>query len=89
MPADKKTKFLNAESSEYEKVIDFYVCSQSDIFVPAISGLFYSNVAGKRIALGKNQILVPATIGKSTALATNFISSYITKKNHLAYSCFC
>lgn len=89
MPADKKTKFLNAASSEYEKVIDFYVCSQSDIFVPAISGLFYSNVAGKRIALGKNQILVPATIGKSTALATNFISSYITKKNHLAYSCFC
>ncbi|XP_022953865.1 protein MANNAN SYNTHESIS-RELATED 2 isoform X2 [Cucurbita moschata] len=89
MPADKKAKFLNAESSEYEKVIDFYVCSQSDIFVPAISGLFYSNVAGKRIGLGKNQILVPATIRESTASASNFISSYITKKNHLAYSCFC
>ncbi|XP_023000284.1 protein MANNAN SYNTHESIS-RELATED 2-like [Cucurbita maxima] len=89
MPADKKAKFLNAESSEYEKVIDFYVCSQSDIFVPAISGLFYSNVAGKRIALGKNQILVPATIRESTAPATKFISSYIKKKNHLAYSCFC
>ncbi|XP_022964123.1 protein MANNAN SYNTHESIS-RELATED 2-like [Cucurbita moschata] len=89
MPADKKAKFLNAESSEYEKVIDFYVCSQSDIFVPAISGLFYSNVAGKRIALGKNQILVPATIQESTAPATKFISSYIKKKNHLAYSCFC
>ncbi|XP_023515332.1 protein MANNAN SYNTHESIS-RELATED 2-like [Cucurbita pepo subsp. pepo] len=89
MPADKKAKFLNAESSEYEKVIDFYVCSQSDIFVPAISGLFYSNVAGKRIALGKNQILVPATIQESTAPATKFISPYIKKKNHLAYSCFC
>ncbi|KAL0562170.1 hypothetical protein IC582_002622 [Cucumis melo] len=89
MPADQKAKFLNSKSSEYEKVIDFYLCSQSDVFVPAISGLFYSNVAGKRIALGKNQILVPATIREPTASASNFISSYITKKNHLAYSCFC
>nr|POE60743.1 uncharacterized protein CFP56_53404 [Quercus suber] len=50
MPADKKATFLDLEGSEYEKVIDFYVCSQSDVFVPAISGLFYSNVVGKRIA---------------------------------------
>ncbi|GKD85991.1 GDP-fucose protein O-fucosyltransferase, partial [Tanacetum coccineum] len=41
MPMDKKSKFL--ESEEYEKVIDFYISSQSDVFVPAISGLFYAN----------------------------------------------
>ncbi|KAJ6349754.1 hypothetical protein OIU78_006038 [Salix suchowensis] len=45
MPADKKAKFLKSEDSEFEKVIDFYICSQSDVFVPAISGLFYANVA--------------------------------------------
>ncbi|CBI25299.3 hypothetical protein VitviT2T_014315 [Vitis vinifera] len=89
MPADKKPKFLDSETSEFMKVIDFYICSQSDVFVPAISGLFYANVAGKRIATGKNQILVPATISEATASASDFISSYISKKNHLAYSCFC
>lgn len=89
MPADKKPKFLDSESSEFAKVIDFYICSQSDVFVPAISGLFYANVAGKRISTGKNQILVPATISEATASASDFISSYISKKNHLAYSCFC
>lgn len=89
MPVDKKGKFLNEDSSEYEKVIDFHVCSQSDVFVPAISGLFYSNVAGKRIATGKTQILVPKNDGSSSSSVTDFISSYVTKKNHLAYSCFC
>ncbi|KAF5739234.1 hypothetical protein HS088_TW12G00436 [Tripterygium wilfordii] len=89
MPADKKSKFLESEDSEFEKVIDFYICSQSDIFVPAISGLLYANVAGKRIASGKNQIIVPADIPGSSALITNFISPYVSKKEHLAYSCFC
>ena len=88
MPVDKKGKYLNSESSEFEKVIDFYICSQSDVFVPAISGLFYANVAGKRIASGKTQILVPATIPGS-ASAVDFSSHYVSKKNHLAYSCFC
>ncbi|TXG69542.1 hypothetical protein EZV62_004477 [Acer yangbiense] len=74
MPADKKAKFLESENSEFEKVIDFYLCSQSDVFVPAISGLFYANVAGKRIASGKNQILVPADISSSSASAADFIS---------------
>ncbi|GLT54291.1 hypothetical protein SLA2020_275020 [Shorea laevis] len=89
IPADKKAKFLDYEGSEYEKVIDFYICSQSDVFVPAISGLFYSNVAGKRIAAGRTQILVPANIPESSASASDFITHYVSKKNHLAYSCFC
>ncbi|KAK9281120.1 hypothetical protein L1049_004013 [Liquidambar formosana] len=89
MPADKKGKFLDSEASEFEKVIDFYICSQSDVFIPAISGLFYSNVAGKRIASGRTQILVPGNIPSSSAPAVDFITPYVTKKNHLAYSCFC
>lgn len=89
MPIDKKAKFLDSESSELEKVIDFYMCSESDVFVPAISGLFYANVAGKRIASGKTQILVPADIPGSSAASTDYISHYVSKKNHFAYSCFC
>uniref|UniRef100_A0A5B7ABN8 O-fucosyltransferase family protein n=1 Tax=Davidia involucrata TaxID=16924 RepID=A0A5B7ABN8_DAVIN len=89
MPVDKKAKFLNSEASEFEKVIDFYICSQSDVFVPAISGLFYANVAGKRIASSRTQILVPANIPGSSAPAADFLSPYVSKKNHLAYSCFC
>ncbi|XP_058068096.1 protein MANNAN SYNTHESIS-RELATED 2-like isoform X2 [Magnolia sinica] len=89
MPADKKDKFLNSGYPEFEKAIDFYICSQSDVFVPAISGMFYANVAGKRISSGKTQILVPATIPGPSAPASDFISSYVSKKSHLAYSCFC
>lgn len=89
IPDEKKSKFLETEDSEYEKVIDFYICSQSDVFVPAISGLFYANVAGKRITTGKTQILVPADISGSSALVTNHFSPYISKKNHMAYSCYC
>jgi len=88
MPEEKKEKYLNSETSEYEKAIDVYICSQSDIFVPAISGLFYANVAGKRIASGRTQILVPANVPGS-ASSEDFISPYVSKKNHLAYSCFC
>ncbi|KAL2516138.1 O-fucosyltransferase family protein [Forsythia ovata] len=89
MPMDKKDKFLGSETSEFEKVIDFYISSESDVFVPAISGLFYANVAGKRIASGKTQILVPASIPGSSASSGDFISHYVSKKNHFAYSCFC
>ncbi|KAL1292625.1 hypothetical protein HN51_053194 [Arachis hypogaea] len=89
MPADKKTKFLDSQDSELEKVIDFYISSQSDVFVPAISGLLYANVAGKRIGAGKTQILVPADIQDSSASASNFLSPYVSKKNHFAYSCYC
>ncbi|RWR91480.1 GDP-fucose protein O-fucosyltransferase [Cinnamomum micranthum f. kanehirae] len=89
LPFDKKDKFLDSGNSELEKTLDFYICSQSDVFVPAISGLFYANVAGKRIASGRNQILVPAQISGPSASAPDFISHYVSKKNHLAYSCFC
>nr|GMC55758.1 protein MANNAN SYNTHESIS-RELATED 1-like isoform X1 [Ipomoea batatas] len=89
MPIDKKAKFLDADASELEKAIDFYICSESDVFVPAISGLFYANVAGKRIASGKTQILVPAEITASSASMADHISHYVSKKNHFAYSCFC
>ncbi|XP_047327322.1 protein MANNAN SYNTHESIS-RELATED 1-like [Impatiens glandulifera] len=87
MPIDMKEKYLSYEISEYEKVIDFYISSQSDVFVPAISGLFYANVAGKRIGNGKHQILVPANVAGSSV--ADFVSPYVSKKNHLAYSCFC
>nr|GMC51959.1 Glutamyl-tRNA reductase-binding protein, chloroplastic [Ipomoea batatas] len=89
MPIDKKAKFLDADASELEKAIDFYICSESDVFVPAISGLFYANVAGKRIASGKTQIVVPAEITTSSASMADHISHYVSKKNHFAYSCFC
>lgn len=89
MPMENKDKFLNSDTTEYEKVIDYYICSESDIFVPAISGLFYANVAGRRIGSGKTQILVPEDIPSATAAPEDFISSYVSKKNHFAYSCFC
>ncbi|XP_008799452.1 protein MANNAN SYNTHESIS-RELATED 2 [Phoenix dactylifera] len=89
MPADKKGEFLGLESSELERVVDFHICSRGDVFVPAISGLFYGNVAGKRIASGRTQILVPSQVPGSSAPASDFISAYVTKKNHLAYSCYC
>ncbi|KAE9584488.1 putative GDP-fucose protein O-fucosyltransferase [Lupinus albus] len=89
IPADKKTKLEDSKDSELEKVIDFYISSESDVFVPAISGLLYANVAGRRIGNGKTQILVPADIQDSSASVSNFLSPYISKKNHFAYSCYC
>lgn len=89
MPAAKKGNFLGTESPEYEKVIDFYICSKSDIFVPSIPGLFYANVAGMRIASGKNQILVPGEIASPSASASHYMSPYVTQKSHFAYACFC
>ncbi|KAJ0515037.1 putative GDP-fucose protein O-fucosyltransferase [Helianthus annuus] len=89
MPMAKKEKFLGSDSSEYEKVIDFYVCSESDVFVPAISGLFYANVAGKRIGLGKTKIVVPDDSASGSANIGNYLSRYVSKKTHMAYTCFC
>lgn len=89
MPPSKKGEFLLSGNVGLEKALDLYVCSQSDVFVPAISGMFYGSVAGKRIASGRSQILVPAQISGSSASASDFISSYVTMKNHLAYSCYC
>ena len=89
IPADKQMKFLVSVGSEFEKVIDFYISSESDVFIPAISGLFYANVAGKRIGSGKTQIFVPSHIPDSSSSAAKFLSPYVSKKNHFAYSCYC
>nr|ACU17958.1 unknown [Glycine max] len=89
MAEDKKGKSLSSQSSEFEKVIDFYICSQSEVFVPSIPGLFYANVAGMRIVSGKNQTLVPAEISSPSASASDYISPYVSQKNHFAYACFC
>lgn len=84
----EKGKILNSESSELEReIIDFHVCSVSDVFVPAKSGLFYANVVGNRIAASKTEILVPAQI--TSSLAQDHVSSYISKRIHPAYACFC
>ncbi|MFS7972568.1 hypothetical protein Hanom_Chr09g00846361 [Helianthus anomalus] len=89
MPMDKKHKFLGSDSSEYEKVIDFYVCSESDVFVLAISGLFYAYVPGKRIGSGKTKIVVRVDSASAGSEPGNYISRYVSKKTHMAYSCFC
>lgn len=70
-----------------QEIIDFHLCSVSDVFVPAKSGLFYSNVIGHRIAASRTDVLVPAQI--TSALAQDHISSYISKRSHPAYACFC
>lgn len=88
MPADKKAKFLNANSPEFAKIIDFHICTQSDVFLPAVSGWFYTNVVGRRIASGNTQILVPSKTTYSSSPG-GYISPYISRKSHSAYSCFC
>ncbi|KAK1399452.1 Protein MANNAN SYNTHESIS-RELATED 1 [Heracleum sosnowskyi] len=82
IPSDKMAKF-----SDYSDVIDYHICSHSDVFVPAFSRPFYASVVGVRIALGKTQILDPSQATSSNV--RDYISSYVTRKNHWAYSCFC
>ena len=89
MPEEKRSKYLDSEGSEFEKVIDFYISTESDVFVPAAPGLFYANVAGRRIGSGKTQIFLPAIISDFSYSATDFLSPYVYKKNHFAYSCYC
>ncbi|KAJ9557669.1 hypothetical protein OSB04_012283 [Centaurea solstitialis] len=69
------------ERSELEgELIDFKLCSISDVFVPAKSGLFYTNVVANRIANRKTEVYVPAEITSTLALS---------KRSHPAYACFC
>ncbi|XP_047047165.1 protein MANNAN SYNTHESIS-RELATED 1-like [Lolium rigidum] len=89
IPAEKKGEFLNSGDSDLARALDLEICSQSDVFVPAIAGMFYGHVAGKRIGSGLTEILVPATGLGASAQASDFISTYITKKSHFAYSCYC
>ncbi|XP_071685922.1 protein MANNAN SYNTHESIS-RELATED 1-like [Rutidosis leptorrhynchoides] len=88
MQGTEKMKFMSSESADLEReIIDFYICSVSDVFVPAKSGLFYANVVGNRIAASKTEVLVPAQI--TSSLAQDHVSSYISKRSHPAYTCFC
>ncbi|GFP91786.1 uncharacterized protein at1g04910 [Phtheirospermum japonicum] len=87
MPADEKAKFMDLRSRGYERYIDFYMCTQGDVFVPAFPNKFYGSVVGKRIGLGKTQIFLPAK--KTSESASDYISPYIAKKSHFAYSCLC
>ncbi|KAJ0965603.1 hypothetical protein J5N97_026741 [Dioscorea zingiberensis] len=89
LPPNEKGKYLRSDNVELEKAIDFEVCSQSDVFIPAIPGMFYGSVTGQRIASGRTLILVPAYIPNLSAPASNFISPYVSEKSHLAYSCYC
>ncbi|KAI3803154.1 hypothetical protein L1987_31303 [Smallanthus sonchifolius] len=81
----ENVEFVKSELEQ--EIIDFHVCSVSDVFVPAKSGLFYANVVGNRIASGKTDVLVPAQI--TSNLAQDHVPSYISKKSHPAYACFC
>lgn len=82
MAVDQKAMFM-----EHEKMVDFHVCVQSDVFVPSFRGRFYSGVVGKRIGEGRTKILVPAE--NVSSAPTHYVSPYITKRSHFAYSCFC
>lgn len=89
IPAYEKAKYQITKSPEFEKVIDFQICTQADVFVPTISNLFYTNVVAKRIALGKTEVLVPTKKVSTSSAAMEYVSPYISKKSHWAYSCFC
>ncbi|XP_039130220.1 protein MANNAN SYNTHESIS-RELATED 2-like [Dioscorea cayenensis subsp. rotundata] len=89
LPDDQKTKFLRSQNVELEKLLDFEVCSQSDVFVPSMPGMFYGSVTGRRIGSGRTQILIPANFLASYGQASDHVSAYVSEKKHLAYSCFC
>ena len=73
------------------QAIDFYICTQADVFVPSVSGISYLNIVGHRIANGRKQVLVPvaSTDYSSKLKVSQVISKLVKKKNHNAYSCFC
>ncbi|KAH7674737.1 GDP-fucose protein O-fucosyltransferase protein [Dioscorea alata] len=89
LPDDQKTKFLRSQNVELEKLLDFEVCSQSDVFVPSMPGMFYGSVTGRRIGSGRTQILIPANFLASYGQASDHVSAYVSEKKHLAYFCFC
>ncbi|XP_073043842.1 protein MANNAN SYNTHESIS-RELATED 1-like [Primulina eburnea] len=90
MPAYGKAKFLNSEIPEYERLIDYFICVQGDVFVPSVIGRFYSSVLGQRIASGRTRVFVPTKrVGASNDSVVDHLSLYIQKKNHDAHSCFC
>ncbi|AQK81739.1 O-fucosyltransferase family protein [Zea mays] len=53
MPAENKGEFLKSSNADLARALDLEICSQSDMFIPAVAGLFYGYVTGKRIASGR------------------------------------
>lgn len=91
MPFNEEKQVIFSGNTQFEKAIDFYVCTRSDVFVPALSGIFYVSVSGERIATGRTQILVP-TVKEESASSSKIstaISRFVTKRDHAVYSCFC
>ncbi|KAJ8568081.1 hypothetical protein K7X08_020803 [Anisodus acutangulus] len=89
IPTYEKAKYQITKSSKFEKVIDFQICTQADVFVPTISNLFYTNVVAKRIASGKTKVFDPTQKASASSDVVDYVSPYISKKSHWAYSCFC
>eukprot|EP00250_Pteridium_aquilinum_P018109 c23949_g1_i1 orf=449-1777(-) len=92
MPFNEEKQILYSGNTQFEKAVDFYVCTHSDVFVPAISGLSYVSISGARIVSGRTQILVPKStedIDDSKLKVSAALSKFVTKKDHAVYSCFC
>lgn len=91
MPFNEEKQIIYSGNTQFEKAIDFYICTHSDVFVPAISGIFYVSVAGERISGGKTQIFVPMAKEDlpSHLQVSGALSRFVTKKDHDVYSCFC
>nr|GMD76347.1 E3 ubiquitin-protein ligase MARCH1 [Ipomoea batatas] len=55
-----------------KRIVDFYVSSAADVYVPTSSNLFSDNVVARRIATGKTQVLVLAN--RSSLSAENIVT---------------
>ncbi|OWM89059.1 protein MANNAN SYNTHESIS-RELATED 2-like [Punica granatum] len=86
---DQRQKLLGRRDSELRKVIDFVMCTDSDVFVPIIKDQFSTSVVGCRIASRRMQILAPAKILGFSASASDSISPNVPQMTHLAHSCLC
>lgn len=87
IPTHEKSKFLDPKSPELNKIVDFYISSAADVYVPLSSTLFSDSVVARRIAASKTQVIVPAKA--SSSVVEDYVPPYISKKKHWAYSCFC
>lgn len=83
-----KPKYLGLKNFEFEKIIDLNLCTKSDVFLVTSHNQFQVGVVGMRIASGNTQIFEFARRISSTP-STDYLSPYIKKKSHMAYSCFC
>ncbi|CAH9140959.1 unnamed protein product [Cuscuta epithymum] len=87
IPSNDKSKFLDPEHPELRQIVDIYISSMADVYVPTSSNMFNDNIVARRIAAGKTRVLVP---GKgSSDSADDYVPAYISMKRHWAYSCFC